>query len=542
MPSDPPIPLNAEQRRIAAMLVRLARTLREQVINPTGKTDQAKSWHASQAAARIASIERELRAFNVELSKRTIASLQPRFDKGLADANQQLREAGVLADGDPLKGSFALVDSRRAQALVRTTADDVAKAAKSTVAETRKLVRQIHAVGLSDKEIKTIIAGGTISGTPKAALDAIRKKCQAVADKDGKLWVVNKNGEAMAFDPKNYADIVYQTASAEAANIATLERLGSKGIRYVKIIGSNSTNFCTAFVGKVYWTGDGNDPLGLYPRLDVLPHGGAPFHPRCTKRYVAFFPAQATPAETDAAKPDEQTKQLHGKDIFEAQKTFEKQASTSATGPVPPTVAKSSPATPTPPPPEQVTTFPPAIQQAADEAAKTMTADEIGASSRYQSKGPKRDAGYQDVNAFHRFGSKPKRGQEWVDRVTAGLDSAIAKSTIPEPIKTYRAIRGNSDLIEQWTLAAATQIPWTEKGFFSTSASPLVAPEFWAKNSARFVFEVELPAGTRALIPSAVTGRLEEQLELILGRGRLFLINLIDESGDIIRVKATVLE
>jgi len=50
----------------------------------------------------------------------------------------------------------------------------------------------------------------------------------------------------MRFKPEYYADLVYQTKLAETTNIATLPRLKENKIRYVKIIGKTSRNFCNA--------------------------------------------------------------------------------------------------------------------------------------------------------------------------------------------------------------------------------------------------------------------------------------------------------
>lgn len=322
MPSDPPIPLNPQQRRIAAMLLNFARRCRREILDPPGKTDAQQTWHASQAAARLTSIERELLALNRTLARAVPAAMQAHFDKGLSDANQQLRDAGVLEEGEPIRGSFALVSSERAQVIVRETADDLAKAARTTLDTTRRAVREINALGLDKQAVRDLIARGTIEGNPRAALGQLRRWATAAADADGKLWVMKRDGEAMAFDPRSYADMVFQTRSAESANIATLERLDDKGVHYVKITGSNSANFCTAFVGKVYYTGNGEDPQGLFPHLRELPSGGAPFHPRCTKRYVAFIVEMMSATQIEAAKPDAATKDLHGQSRNEAQKRF----------------------------------------------------------------------------------------------------------------------------------------------------------------------------------------------------------------------------
>lgn len=116
----------------------------------------------------------------------------------------------------------------------------------------------------------------------------------------GLVEVIDKNGELLTFKPKTYADLVYQTKMSEAASISTLERFDKLGVKYGKIIGSNSGNFCTAFVGKIFWLGEGVDPLGLFPSYRELPGGRfvvPPFHPRCTKRWVAVNPALLTPDE-----------------------------------------------------------------------------------------------------------------------------------------------------------------------------------------------------------------------------------------------------
>ncbi len=319
---DPPIALNPQQQRIIAMLEDFARKCREQILNPPGKTAKQQTWYASQAALKLQGTERELARLGVKLAELVPPSMQSHFDQGLADANKQLREAGVLDAGEPMQGSFALVSSERAQVVIRETADDLAKAARTTLDTTRKAVREINALGLDKAKVRELIARGTIEGQPKATLSALRKICQGAADKEGKLWVMKKDGEAMAFDPHSYADMVFQTRSAESANIATLERLDDKGVHYVKIIGSNSSNFCTAFVGKVYWSGTGEDPQGLYPSLRLLPDGGPPFHPRCTKRFVAFIMDLQSAKAIQKAKPDDRTRELHGKSPAQAQKSY----------------------------------------------------------------------------------------------------------------------------------------------------------------------------------------------------------------------------
>jgi hypothetical protein len=67
----------------------------------------------------------------------------------------------------------------------------------------------------------------------------------------------------------------------------------------VKIIGSRTPHFCTAYVGLVFSI-SGHD--GRYPPLSVLPLGGIPLHVGCTKTLVAFVPELARPADLAAAE------------------------------------------------------------------------------------------------------------------------------------------------------------------------------------------------------------------------------------------------
>ncbi|HEX8342825.1 MAG TPA: hypothetical protein VF624_18120, partial [Tepidisphaeraceae bacterium] len=166
-----------------------------------------------------------------------------------------------------------------------------------------------------------LLAGGTLSGQSQQTLRELKKLVRAAAG-EGKL--IHAGGRS--FKPDDYAELVFQTKLAETTNVATVQRLQGRGIFYVKVIGSNSRNFCTAFVGRVFYTGPGSDPLGLYPHISELPRGGAPFHPRCTKRYVPFVPRLATPAQLEDAQLRPHERELLGKPTPQAQKTYTSKA------------------------------------------------------------------------------------------------------------------------------------------------------------------------------------------------------------------------
>jgi hypothetical protein len=228
----------------------------------------------------------------------------------------------VRPAGGAVQGGFNTVDRRRALVLVQQTTEDLTKAVDSIKQTTGKIVRQTQAEGLDSAAVNKLLAGGTIDGVPKATLRDLKKLIRTAAV-DGKITTVNTStGVVMNFKPDYYAELVFQTKLAETTNVATIQRLRDKKIFYVKIIGSNSRNFCTAFVGRVFYTGDGEDPLGLFPHVRTLPRGGPPFHPRCTKRYVAFNPRLATPEQIEDAKLRPNERELLGKSSTDAQRAY----------------------------------------------------------------------------------------------------------------------------------------------------------------------------------------------------------------------------
>lgn len=320
MPDEPTILPGEAKQLIRQLRLASARAIRE-IRNPPGKSESSKSFNATRAAQRLKQFNEELKQLEHRAVRIANSTVRKAFDQGLKDADEQLRSIG-LRDNGPISASFAKVETRRAAVLVRQTADDLGNAVRSIGENTRKIVRQTHALGLDPADVNRLIAGATIEGKPAEALRELRAKVKAAAI-DGKTITVNtKTGVIWEMKPDTYAELVFQTKIAEATNIAELERLRARGRFYVRIIGSNSFRFCTEFVGKVYYIGEGEDPEGIYPSIRVLPEGGAPFHARCTKRYVPFIPSLATPKQIEESKPTDKTKSLHGKSPTEAQKKY----------------------------------------------------------------------------------------------------------------------------------------------------------------------------------------------------------------------------
>lgn len=320
---DEPIPLDAETREVIKHLRAAASRARQLILKPPGKTDTARSWHASRAAARLKGINAELDAIKGKLADVAGKKIQGAYRDGVKAAEQQAREAGVQSEGSAFKGGFSVVDRRRTQVLVKQTVGDFSKAVDSIKATTGKIVRQTQALNLDSADVNRLLAGGALDGDPKGTLRELKKLIKAAAI-DGRIVTVNRStGVAMDFEPGYYAELVYQTKMAETTNIATVTRLQAKKIYHVKILGSNSRNFCTAFVGRVFYTGEGTDPHG-FPHISRLPRGGAPFHPRCTKRYTAFVVALQTPEAIEDARLRLHERVLLDKEPGEAQKAFKK--------------------------------------------------------------------------------------------------------------------------------------------------------------------------------------------------------------------------
>jgi len=322
MAEDQPIPLDDETQQVIRLLRNAAARCIRIMRNPPGGTEKGRAFASSRAAQQLAGINRDLNQVKGKLANVAAKKIAEAYRNGLLAGEQLANEAGVAAAGSAFTGGFSVVDRRRAQILAQQTVGDLSAAVDSIKATTGKVVRQCQALGLDNKAVNTLLAGGTIEGAPKETLRELKKLMRTAAI-DGNIVTVNQTtGEARSFKPDYYAELVFQTKLAETTNIATVQRLRARKMFYVKIIGSSSRNFCTAFVGRVFYTGEGADPLGHFPNVRELPRGGPPFHPRCTKRYVAFVPSLATADQIENAKLKPNERELLGKTPSEAQKAY----------------------------------------------------------------------------------------------------------------------------------------------------------------------------------------------------------------------------
>jgi hypothetical protein len=257
----------------------------------------------------------------------------------------------------------------------------------------------------------------------------------------------------------------------------------------------------------------------------------------------------------EKAKPNDETKRLHGVGRDEAQQRYdsrqaERKKSASLDTNSPPDKNRSAntesagrPIIPPLPPRPQRERFAPSIQAEAERWASTLSNTELDAIRRYQSQAVPSEAGYNDINRWLRFRSPPKgRTQKWVDDAITGLDSAIGKGRLLEPAKVIRAVRAKPDLMQAWEDALAYTIPWNDRGLISTSADPSIIPEMHGNTKlTKVVFDITLPAGTPVAFPSVATGRMKRQSEILMGRNQSFETLFIDRLTDLLRVKARLL-
>lgn len=298
-----------------------AKRLRETIINPPGKSDGAQRWNQARAARILAQVDREIAALKKQAAEWTGPALQQAMDQGIAAADRQANQAGIVPPsrgGARLAGTFDTVDRGAAAVLARDTLTDLAQAAESMRDQARTALRRMAAAGVSNAEVNAILTGGVIEGHPVRAIRELREALAKVHG--GKVTIMSKAGP-MEFKTGYYAEMVARTKTREAVVRARHQRLSDTGIDLVVVTGRISANFCTAYVGKVFSI-SGDHPK--YPPLSSLPGGGPPFHPNCSKGTAPFIEALADPQAIAAGEPDRDTNlMLNDRNQNSLQKKFE---------------------------------------------------------------------------------------------------------------------------------------------------------------------------------------------------------------------------
>lgn len=327
---------DAAIEQLARIYADAAARLGELVLHPKGASESSQAYSLARAASLLVQVDGIRAELRLAAASWLGPNLKKSFAAGVEQANEQLAQMGLalpaklaqvgaaLSTADTnaaIRMSFNLVDRHAVEVLARDTAGDLVKAADAMTGRASSLIRRTAQLGLSEARINQILAGGIISGQPAATIRQLRDELIAVHGKT--VPIVDKNGDTINFKAADYARLVVRTRTREATEIARHERLQAKGIDLVKIVGRNSGNFCTAFLGMVFSI-SGKTPG--WPALSELPghapYKSPPFHPNCSKSTAPFSAALANPAEMELARGVADAHSLMGMTPAEAQKAY----------------------------------------------------------------------------------------------------------------------------------------------------------------------------------------------------------------------------
>jgi hypothetical protein len=292
--------------------------MRKAILNPPPGLKES-SVLARQAAmsSRIADIRDLWRG----VDKQVAGWAGPRFTQLNRDAvklaNTQAREAGVRPPG-PLQGDFAGVDGRTVAAFATDTVATLRRATAAAGDKAERLFVATAKNGLSEQDINRILAGGVVEGLRDETYRRLRDEFQAIHG--GKVMTLETKSGPMDFDIASYAQTVVRTRTREAAVYARHERLRELDLELVSIIGRISDTFCTAFLGQVFYIGDGKHDR--YPSYDELPGGGPPFHPNCSKGTRPYVEELASSKQAQLGRGIEDAQAMLGMEPAEAQRAF----------------------------------------------------------------------------------------------------------------------------------------------------------------------------------------------------------------------------
>lgn len=275
---------------LAAIYAEAEKRLSEMMLHPNGGAP-LKEFDKARLASLLAEVRKIQRELKQQAAKITGDQIGASYRQGLKDAAQQAEEAGIRPEGSINQGSFSIVDRHALQIIARDTAGDLYKGADAMANVAQRALRATAQAKLSEADINKIVARGIIDGDPTATMRQLAADLQR-AHGGGILAIPTKSGGVIHFDAGYYAKLVILTKTREAVVKGTINRLRETKIYLVSIIGRVSKNFCTAFLGKVFYIGDGQHPK--YPHFNTLPGDGPPFHPQCSKSVRAFIEALAT--------------------------------------------------------------------------------------------------------------------------------------------------------------------------------------------------------------------------------------------------------
>lgn len=299
--TDPDVVDPRHQKILSDMLTTSLKRCRQAILEPKGGSPESIQWNRQRAISQYNQIAGELAKLKKNVADWSGKTISASLDHGWKAAGEQLRSIGWDMRGmdhESLKTNWNAIDAHAVRALALDTYQDMQKAIDTTGDRMHKTLFQMADNGLTAADVNKIIAGGILSGHPTEPIRQLRQMLRA-AD-DGTITVKDKNGDDMTFQADDYAKMVVQTRTRQASVIGRTARLKEQGVEHVIIIGRQSDNPCTAYLGKIFCIGKSD---GVYPSLEEI--DGPPFHPRCSKSTAPIVLELATEAQVESGKPDE---------------------------------------------------------------------------------------------------------------------------------------------------------------------------------------------------------------------------------------------
>lgn len=302
MAYDPDQPDAGYRRTLVQMLESRLAKIRQMILHPPGASAAAVEWNRHRAQILLAQIQKELSQLRQDVATWSADTLRRTIQAGWQAGQRQL-EALAWKDRslDPtFNASFAGFNPDTIRTLANDTYRDLERAIDQTQRRLQGTLYKMADNGLTAAQVNQIIAGGVIEGKPRQVIAGLRDELRAIHGQE--LTINGRN-----YDTKVYGQMVANTRLREAAVLGRHARLQKDDVLHVVIIGNSTQWPCTAYLGHIYYLGDGSDPAG-YPNLDTL--DGPPFHPNCSKSTAPIVLQLASKEQLQTGKPDEASRQM----------------------------------------------------------------------------------------------------------------------------------------------------------------------------------------------------------------------------------------
>lgn len=278
---------------------------------------RASQFRLLRAASLQEQIAQRMAALNAQVDRTLTPALVRSQTTAITKAERESAE--LLGVGIENRAIERLAEDSAAVAgrQIRASMDNaVAQHAENTERVFRQLAKSPATAtealrATTEREVNAGVARGLIAGDPRLIEREVRKALGAGLIDDASAMSFRRLGNQQITiggwtgSLRQYAMTVARTRSAEAANVAAVERMTENGIELASIEGNNTRNFCSAFLGLVVGLQGSVTIDGVtYPGLNDIPgagKGGPPFHPNCSKGLAPFDPELSSPARVKAS-------------------------------------------------------------------------------------------------------------------------------------------------------------------------------------------------------------------------------------------------